>query len=54
MKFHLYYLNVSTNVKLLCNVLKISGGANAPNAPPAVARLPHDVRGGGDFCDEGR
>ena len=25
--------------KLLCNVLKISGGANAPNPPLLVARL---------------
>jgi len=25
--------------KLLWNVLKISGGANAPNTPPRVARL---------------
>jgi len=32
-------LKVSTKVKLLCNVLKISGGANAPNALPLVACL---------------
>jgi len=30
--------------KLLCNVLKISGGgANAPNALPLVARLLHST-----------
>jgi len=25
--------------KLLCDVLKISGGGNVPNAPPLLARL---------------
>jgi len=30
--------------KLLCNVLKISGGANATNAPLLAARLLHSIQ----------
>jgi len=33
-------------LKLPCNVLKISGEANAPNAPPLVARLFNTVNSG--------
>jgi len=36
--------------KLLCNVFKISGGANAPNATPLVARLVVLVPQFGNHC----
>ena len=39
-QFHLYSLKVSGNAKILCDVLTISGGTNAP---PLVARLVRDT-----------
>ena len=38
-KFHIYSLKVSANIKIAMQCLKVSGGANTPNAIPLVARL---------------
>ena len=39
MKFHLYLLKGSANVKISVQCFENFGGTNAPNVPPLVARL---------------